>query len=130
MKYSVDQLIAEAGKLPPMPQAALKALALIRSPDSSAANLASVIGTDQVLTTHVLRWANSAFYGMESRIATVQQAIVVLGLDIVQELIMNYSLPEQTPARVYPAGRRTLASCAWHCHRREADLETIPSEDR
>jgi putative nucleotidyltransferase with HDIG domain len=95
MNYTVDQLIAEAGKLPPMPQAALKALALIRSPDSSAASLASVIGTDQVLTTHVLRWANSAYYGMESRIATVQQAIVVLGLDIVQELIMNYSLSDR-----------------------------------
>jgi len=94
MKYSVDQLIKEADKLPPIPQAALKALALIRSPESSASTLASVIGMDQVLTTHLLRWANSAYYGMESRIATVQQAIVVLGLEAVQELIMNYSLSD------------------------------------
>lgn len=95
MNYTVDQLIAEAGKLPPMPQAAMKALTLVRSPDSSASSLAGVIGMDQVLTTHVLRWANSAYYGMESRIATVQQAIVVLGLDVVQELIMNYVISDR-----------------------------------
>lgn len=95
MNYTVDQLIAEAGKLPPMPQAAMKALTLVRSPDSSASSLANVIGMDQVLTTHVLRWANSAYYGMESRIVTVQQAIVVLGLDVVQELIMNYAISDR-----------------------------------
>jgi putative nucleotidyltransferase with HDIG domain len=94
MNYSIDQLIKEAGKLPPMPQAAYKALVLIRAPETNASQLASVIGTDQVLSTQVLRWANSAYYGMESRIATVQQAIVVLGMNIVQELIMNYSLSD------------------------------------
>ncbi|MBI5943498.1 MAG: HDOD domain-containing protein [Chloroflexi bacterium] len=95
MRYSVDQLIREADKLPPIPQAAQKALALIRSPESSASALARVIEMDQVLTTQVLRWANSAYYGMENRISTAQQAIVVLGLEIIQELIMTYSFSDR-----------------------------------
>lgn len=94
-KYSIDQLIKEADKLPPIPQAAQKALTIIRSPESSASSLARVIEMDQVLTTQVLRWANSAYYGMENRIATVQQAIVVLGLEIIQELIMTYSFSDR-----------------------------------
>ena len=95
MTYSVDQLIDEAGKLYPIPQAAQKALVLIHKAETSAIDLAQVIGTDQVLAAHVLRWANSAYFGMGNRIATVQQAIVVLGLDITEEIIMTYSLSDQ-----------------------------------
>ena len=92
MAYSLDQLITEAGKLPPIPQTAQKALALTRDPDVSASVLARVIETDQVLAAHVLRWANSAYYGMESKIVTVQQAIVVLGINSINELIMTHSI--------------------------------------
>lgn len=96
IKYSIDQLIREADKLPPIPQAAQKALALIRTPEeASASKLARIIEMDQVLTTQVLRWANSAYYGMENRIATAQQAIVVLGLEVIQELIMTYSFSDR-----------------------------------
>jgi putative nucleotidyltransferase with HDIG domain len=95
MKYSVDQLIKEADKLPPIPQAAQKALAMIRTPQSNAASLAQVIEMDQALTVQVLRWANSAYYGMENRIASVQHAIVLLGLDTIQELIMTYCFSER-----------------------------------
>ena len=95
MKYTVDQLIQEADKLPPIPQVAQRALSLIRSPESSASGLARIIETDQVLTTQLLRWSNSAYYGMESRITTAQQAIVVLGLDIIQELILTYSFSDR-----------------------------------
>lgn len=95
MAYSLDQLITEAGKLPPIPQTAQKALALTRDPDVSASVLARVIETDQVLAAHVLRWANSAYYGMESKIVTVQQAIVVLGINSINELIMTHSISDQ-----------------------------------
>ncbi len=95
MTYTVDQLIQEAGKLPPIPQAAQKALAFIRDPKSSAADLAGVLGKDQVLSAHVLRWANSALYGMENKIATVQQAIVVLGMTTIQELILAQSVSDR-----------------------------------
>ncbi len=95
MSYSLDELIQEATRLPPIPQAAQKALAFIRNPASNASDLASVLGNDQVLSAHVLRWANSALYGMENRIATVQQAIVVLGLNTVQELILAHSMSDR-----------------------------------
>lgn len=94
MIYTVDQLIQEAIKLPPIPQAAQKALEFIRDPESNASDLAAVLSKDQVLAANVLRWANSALYGMESRISTVQQAIVVLGLTTIQELILAHSISD------------------------------------
>jgi putative nucleotidyltransferase with HDIG domain len=112
MKYSINQLIQEAGKLPPIPQAAQKALELLRDPEANASNLARIIGTDQVLAAQVLRWANSAYFGMENRIVTVQQAIVVLGFEIVQELIMTCSISDKLnkPVPGYDLRRGEL----WH----------------
>jgi len=112
MNYSIDQLIQEAAKLPPIPQAAQKALAFIRDPESNAADLASVLGKDQVLAAHVLRWANSALYGMENRIATIQQAIVVLGINAIQELILAHSMADRLsrPMPGYELNRGDL----WH----------------
>jgi putative nucleotidyltransferase with HDIG domain len=89
MNYSISLLIQEASKLPPFPKAAHKALELIRNPDSNAVELARILATDQVLAARVLRQANSAYYGMENRIATVHQAVVLLGMNIIQDLIMN-----------------------------------------
>jgi putative nucleotidyltransferase with HDIG domain len=112
MNYSIGELIRQAGKLPPIPKAAQKALALIRNPDSSAADVAGVLETDQILAAQVLRRANSAFYGLESKIVTVQQAIVVLGMSILQELIMCAAVSSylDTPTSGYGLQRGEL----WH----------------
>jgi putative nucleotidyltransferase with HDIG domain len=89
MNCSISHLVQEAGKLPPFPRAAQKALELIRKPDSNAASLAEILGTDLVLSAQILRRANSAHYGMENRIVTVHQAIVLLGMNVIQDIIMD-----------------------------------------
>ena len=88
-RLSVDELIRRAGDLPPMPQVAQKALALIRDPDSNMSEIASVLAMDQVMTGLVLRWANSAYYGLITPVATVHQAVTYLGQNTVQSLILT-----------------------------------------
>ncbi len=90
--YPIEQFIQEASSLPPIPQTTQKALALVRDPETNAATLAQILASDQVLAARVLRWANSPYYGMENRIVTMQHAIVVLGMDIIRELIMTCSV--------------------------------------
>ena len=92
MNYSIDEPIWETAKLSSILKAAKKALELIRNPASSVSDVAGILGTDQVLSAQVLRRANSAYYGMENKIAAVQQATVVSGMNIVQELIMSAAL--------------------------------------
>lgn len=88
MVITVEQLIKRAGDLPPIPQAAQKALMLIRNPETNIGDIADVMAVDQVLTSLVLRWANSAYYGIGNHVATVHQAVMVLGLNTVQSLIL------------------------------------------
>jgi putative nucleotidyltransferase with HDIG domain len=112
VKYPVEQFIQEASGLPPIPQTAQKALALIRDPETNAIDLAGVLASDQVLAARVLRWANSPYYGMESRIVTMKQAIVVLGMNIIQELVMTCSVSDylNRPLPAYGLKRGEL----WH----------------
>ncbi len=62
-------------------------------PDASAADLANVILHDHGLTTKVLRLANSAYYAPYSgRIATLTQAVVVMGFQAIKNLALSVGL--------------------------------------
>jgi putative nucleotidyltransferase with HDIG domain len=89
MNLSIDQLISDVGDLPPFPQAAQKALRMLRNPDINIKELAKVISIDQTLSGLLLRWANSAWYSLQSRITTVNRAVAIVGLKSVRELILS-----------------------------------------
>lgn len=92
MSVSIDELVNQVGNLPPLPQAAQKALALIRDPKSSMSSVSEVLGKDQVLTSLILRMANSVYYGLTFPVTTVQQATVVLGQSTIQSIILAASV--------------------------------------
>lgn len=92
MSVSIDELVNQVGNLPPLPQAAQKALALIRDPKSNMSSVSEVLGKDQVLTSLILRMANSVYYGLTYPVTTVQQASVVLGQSTIQSIILAASV--------------------------------------
>lgn len=92
MGISIEELVNQVGNLPPLPQAAQKALSLIRDPNSSMESVSNVLGKDQVLTSLILRMANSVYYGLTYPVSTVQQATVVLGQGTIQSIILAASV--------------------------------------
>jgi HD-like signal output (HDOD) protein len=92
MPFNIEQIIQQVGELPPLPQAAQKALALIRDPKSSMSEVSNALVVDQVMTSLVLRWANSAYYGLRNPVTTVQQAVTYLGQNTIQSLILAASV--------------------------------------
>lgn len=92
MNINIDDLVRHVGNLPPLPQAAQKALALIRDPGASMSSISKVLEKDQVLTSLILRMANSAYYGIIYPVGTVQQATVILGQSTIQSLILAASV--------------------------------------
>ena len=92
MVNNIDSLMKKVGDLPPLPQVAQKALSLIRNPNSSMADLAEVLIMDQGLTSTVLKWVNSSFFGLSQPVSTVQQAIVFLGQNTLQSLVLAASI--------------------------------------
>lgn len=109
-RVTLEALIKRTEALPPMPQVAQRALTLIRNPDSSMAELAEVVALDQAMASLVLRWVNSPYYGLLQPVATVRQAVVYLGQNTVQSLVLAASVTAfmERPAPGYGLERGDL----------------------
>jgi len=83
----MDKILAGIDELPPMPDVVFKAHQLLADPDSSVKELAALLETDPSIATRVLQMANSAFYGMSGRVASIQHASLVLGYKNLSEII-------------------------------------------
>ncbi|ADG82472.1 HDOD domain-containing protein [Thermincola potens] len=92
MSPTLEDIIKKSEELPALPKVVHKALALIDDPDSTLESISSLISRDPVLTFRVLKLANSAYYGYSRKIATVQEAVLILGLAAVKNLLLTVSV--------------------------------------
>jgi HD-like signal output (HDOD) protein len=95
-------------QLPPLPEIAHRLLSLRGDPLCDAQKLAAVISLDPNLSTQVVRWASSPFYGFRAKTVTVRDAItIVLGFDAVFNLAFGLCAlsPLQVPVEG-PLGKR------------------------
>ena len=67
----------------------------LASPQCNLGTVAEAIEKDPDLTARLLRLGNSSFYGFSSRLATVSEAIGLIGIQQVQDLIVASSIVEQ-----------------------------------
>lgn len=74
--------------VPLLPKVANRVISLTQTEDSNAAELASLIQSDQTLAGHVIRVANSAAYSPVSSIVSLQQAITRLGMATIAEIAL------------------------------------------
>jgi HD-like signal output (HDOD) protein len=67
---------------------------LIGLPASTLPQIAEVIETDPDLAARLLRLGNSSFFGFPNRLETVSEAITLIGIQQVQDLILASSVVE------------------------------------
>ncbi len=90
---SLRKKIESIIKLPALPTIVSKILQLIDNPRGTDVNtLSKLILSDQVLTTKILKVANSPFYGYAGQISTIQRAIVVIGFNEVKSILLSSSI--------------------------------------
>jgi len=77
--------------LPTIPLVVSRLMHLNSSDDTSIKDIIQVLNQDQVLTTKVLRVANSAFYGLREKATTIDRAVVILGFDMIRALAVSVS---------------------------------------
>lgn len=88
--------IADVNLLPIMPQVAFEVMNLIDKPYISASQLAKIISNDQTMVSKILSLANSPIYGSSQKVSTIEMAIVILGFDLIKEVIISLSLLNAT----------------------------------
>lgn len=67
---------------------AIEALEVIRDPECSIRALVAIARRDPRLTTDILKFANSALFGSRARIASLDQAVMRLGLTSCKNIIL------------------------------------------
>jgi putative nucleotidyltransferase with HDIG domain len=82
----LDNLVRQVRDLPALPELAFRVMRLVDDPQTSAADVARVLASDQAMTARLLKLANSAFYGTGRRIGTVTDAVVLLGMRTVRNM--------------------------------------------
>lgn len=93
----LDELVAEAGGLRPLPDVARRLLAIAEGDDFSLQDLAIVVSADQALTAKILRIANSPSHRHNRQIVTIRDAVVLLGFRTVRSAALAASLMQATP---------------------------------
>ena len=88
--------------LPALPQAVMDVVVSLRSESGSAEDCAQRIARDPAMTARTLRLANSAFYGVPGRVATIRDAIHMLGRRTLGSLLTTATLSAQFSASSCP----------------------------
>ena len=76
--------------IPAFPAVALRVLDLVSQDDADFGLLVREIASDATLSAQVLRLANSALFRYE--VGTLQQAVMLLGAQRVQSLVMSVAM--------------------------------------
>ena len=98
MSKSLEQKkIEQIENLPTLPEVANKLLKIINDPTTTAVDVANLISRDLSLTSKVLRLANSAFYGIPRTVTTVQNAVVILGLKVINTMVFSITVVKMFP---------------------------------
>lgn len=86
-RLQFDEIIVQIKDLPSLPAIVMELLNSIDQENVDISVLAKKVSQDQALTAKTLRFANSSFYGTPSKVTTIQQAITLLGVANVRDLI-------------------------------------------
>lgn len=76
----------------PSPPIVIQKLQSCISQDAGNRELAQIIETDQAFTARILKLVNSPFYGFAGRIVSVEEAITMLGMNTIHQLLLTTSL--------------------------------------
>lgn len=87
-------ILADLDRLPAISTVVAEVLKITSSPTTSAADLARAIAKDPVLSARALRIANSGYFSLQARVATIQQAVVVLGMDLVRACTLSAAVTQ------------------------------------
>ena len=99
-KVVVAKALSSIGEIATLPEVTVKIIEIVEDPRSTARDLHEVIKHDPALSVKVLKVVNSAFYGLPGQIASIDRAIILLGLSAVKNIAIAASI-----ARLFKGGR-------------------------
>ena len=83
------EILNQLQAFPSIPATAGKLLKMLEDPETTAAQVESVLKLDPGLTANILRLTNSAYFGLPQQVGSIRQAVVLLGWKRLTSLILT-----------------------------------------
>lgn len=90
----LDYLLSEVVTLPSLPSTVANITRLVNNPDSTLAQVGKSVSADPAIALKTLRLVNSAYYGLREQVSSVDHAVVLLGMKVVQNLVLTAAVFE------------------------------------
>lgn len=88
----IARLIGGITKLPTPPVVFTQIQKVLNNPNNSAYDIAAILQEDPAISAQVLKITNSAYYGLSRPVDSVKQAVIIVGLDSIKNLVLSVSV--------------------------------------
>lgn len=123
------QLVQRIRDVPSLPSVVDHILSLMSKPDTPASRISDLIAFDPGLTSKVLRMVNSAAYGVQRHISSIQHGIMILGFNTVRGIVLSASVLKLFDGKSHPGGLDHEAFW-WHSTSTALAAQTIAKEKK
>ena len=86
------KLVSQMGSVPVLPQLYTELMEELNSPEYSIEKVGKIISKDIGMATKILQLANSAVFGFSQKVLTVDHAVRILGIAMIQSLVLPYQI--------------------------------------
>ena len=118
--HALKQLVSQLRTLPSLPDLYREIEQELQSPNASAKSVAEIVSKDLGMSAKILQLVNSAFFGVRQHVSSPSQAVILLGLETIKNLVLSVQVfaqfdgagPERLPLEALWAHSMKVGACA------------------
>ena len=123
-RYSIDQF-ASSTRLPTLPEVAVKLIELSQQNDPDFVEVSRVIGLDAAVSGKVMTTVNSALLGFRPKVASINEAVNKLGINMIRTLLLSFHLAQSDSSH---NGTKPILQAHWRSSLTQAVFAELIAE--
>ncbi len=85
----LEPLLKQAGQLPSLPEVYIRVTELLETEIATGPKIGEAVQSDPALTARILKLVNSAYYGLQNPVASIPQAVILLGRQQLKQVLLG-----------------------------------------
>jgi len=132
MALKIDQLFEQVYKIPQVPEVVRTLIVQMNDPNIDMDAIAKNVEKEQVISVKVLRLVNSAYFGLSRKIASINDAVVMLGMGKLKTLVIASGMVASIPdiphfdvQSFWSNSFRTATIAKWLAEQTDQDADSV-----
>ena len=84
----IKDLLNQTDKLPNIPEVVRELIVALNDPDADYLDISQKVAKDQTISLKILRLVNSAYFGLSRKVASIDEAVIMLGMGKLKTLVI------------------------------------------